>query len=74
MKTAVKDANIIFDLFYIDLFDAFFKLGIKLFITDFITGEINKSEQQEIVNKYISTGEIILLNTKPEEIIELIGI
>ena len=74
MKTAVKDANIIFDLFYIDLFDAFFKLGIKLFITDFITGEINKSEQQEIINKYISTGEIILLNTKPEEIIELIAI
>lgn len=74
MKTAVQDANIIFDLFDIDLLDAFFKLEIEIFITDFIAGEINKSEQKEIINKYISTGKIIVLNTTPEEIIELISI
>ena len=74
MKTAVQDANIIFDLINIDLLHAFFMLEIKIFITDFIAGEINNSEQKEIINKYISTGEIIVLNTKPEEIIELIAI
>ncbi|MEK0351163.1 MAG: hypothetical protein QQN60_08070, partial [Nitrosopumilus sp.] len=74
MKTAVQDANIIFDLFDIDLLDAFFKLEIEIFITDFIAGEINKSEQKEFINKYISTGKIIVLNTTPEEIIELISI
>ena len=74
MKTAVQDANIIFDLFNINLLHAFFILKIKVFITDFIAEEINKSEQKEIINKYISTGEIIVLNTTPEEIIELIAI
>lgn len=74
MKTAVQDANIIFDLFNIDLLDAFFELEIEIFITDFIAGEINKSEQKEFINKYISTGKIIVLNTTPEEIIELISI
>lgn len=74
MKTAVQDANIIFDLFDIDLLDAFFKLEIEIFITDFIAGEINKSEQKEFINKYISTGETIVLITTPEEIIELISI
>lgn len=74
MKKAVQDANIIFDLFNIDLLHAFFILEIKVFITDFIAGEINKSEQKEVIYKYISTGEIIVLNTTPEEIIELIAI
>lgn len=74
MKTAIQDANIIFDLFDIDLLDAFFKLEMEIFITDFIEGEINKSEQKEIINKYILTEEIIVLNTTPEEIIELIAI
>jgi len=74
MKTVVQDANIIFDLFNIDLLDAFFIFEIEIFITDFIAGEINKSEQKEIINKHISTGEIIVLNTTPEEIIELIAL
>ncbi|MCH7658783.1 MAG: hypothetical protein IIB05_10755 [Bacteroidetes bacterium] len=74
MKTAVQDANIIFDLFNIDLLDVFFELEIEIFITDFIAGEINKSEQKEFINKYISTGETIVLITTPEEIIELISI
>ena len=74
MKTAVKDANIIFDLFDIKLLNSFFNLNFDVFITGFIAGEINKSEQKEIINKYISTGEIIVLNTTPEEIIKLIAI
>ena len=74
MKAAIQDANIIFDLIEINLIDEFFKLQIDVFITDFVAGEINQLDQKGIIYKYISTGEIIVLNTTTEEIIELVAI
>lgn len=74
MTTAVKDANIIFDLFDINLLDLFFNLNFDVYITDFVLNEIKDPDQKEIIYHFIITGKLELIETPKDKISELINI
>ncbi|MDP8233322.1 MAG: hypothetical protein P9M06_00760 [Candidatus Saelkia tenebricola] len=71
MTTAVKDANIIFDLFDINLLYIFFNLNFDVCITDFVLNEIKEPSQKEIIDNFIIAGKLELLETPKDEISKL---
>ncbi len=71
MKTAVQDANIIFDLFDINLLYIFFNLNFDVYITDFVLSEIKEPSQKEMIDNFIIAGKLELLETPKDEISKL---
>jgi len=48
----INDASVLFDLLDLDLFNAYFHLGHRLFVTPQIIGEIRDEMQKSIINQY----------------------
>jgi rRNA-processing protein FCF1 len=70
-KIAVKDSNIIFDLFEINLINEFLNLDLEIYITDFVYMEIENQEQRVLIEGFINKSAIKVLQTTDKEIIKL---
>jgi len=70
-KITVKDSNIIFDLFEIDMINEFLNLDLEIYITDFVYREIDNQEQRVIIKGFIHDSAIKILQTSDKDIIEL---
>ena len=50
-RIVISDANVIIDLLSVQLLEAFFALPCEIFTTDFVISEIERPEQQKIIQK-----------------------
>jgi predicted nucleic acid-binding protein len=66
MKVAIKDANIIFDLYELDLLEICLSLDFDFITSDFVNSEIKTETLKLIINDYKSRNLISIesLNTK----------
>lgn len=67
----INDANILIDLVHLNLMDEFIQLNLELKTTDFVFEELNEN-QKNIIDNYITLGNIELILTEEEE--DFIGI
>ena len=52
-RIVISDANVIFDLLSVQLLEAFFALPCEICTTDLVISEIERPEQQQIIQKFI---------------------
>ena len=57
-RIVISDANVIFDLLSVHLLEAFFALPCEICTTDFVISEIEKPEQQKIIQKFIKVKKL----------------
>ena len=56
-RIAIKDANLLIDLFDIDLIDSFFQLNLEFHTTTLIFGELD-NDQQKYLKQFIETEKL----------------
>lgn len=73
MKVAISDANILIDLFNIDLLETFVKLNLEINTTDFVMKEVDKiPEQKAKIAPLVISGELKVNNFSSEELLKVI--
>ena len=71
-EIAIKDACAIFDLFDLDLMEAFLKLDYRVCTTIHVVDEITDSDQLENITKLISSNRILVDNIGTYEDIQVL--
>lgn len=73
MKVAISDANILIDLFHIDLLESFIKLDIKINTTDFVVAEVYKRpEQKSKIEPLIKNGSLKVNTFSAAELMNIV--
>jgi predicted nucleic acid-binding protein len=62
MQIVINDASILIDLAHLEILSVFSNLNFKLFTTDFILEELNRT-QRELVDKLVISKELIVIET-----------
>lgn len=57
-RIVISDANVIFDLLSVQLLEAFFALPCEICTTDLVISEIERPEQQQIIQKFIRSKKL----------------
>ena len=52
-RIVISDANVIFDLLSVQLLEVFFALPCEICTTDLVISEIERPEQQQIIQKLV---------------------
>jgi len=71
MQIVVNDTNLFIDLIHAELIDVFFQLPFEVHTTDFVVGEIEESEQEEIINQLRGTGRLFVVSYSFDEVEEI---
>ncbi len=72
MRVVVTDVSVLFDLYAIGKLTEFFKLDWEIIITDFVYNEILRSDQRKVFEKFIRSGNLIILRISSKEVMEII--
>lgn len=68
MRIVINDANILIDLFHLDLVDVFFGLQhLDLKTTDFVFEELH-DEQKEIVDQFIQNNSLQIIDSSEDDL------
>lgn len=68
MKVVINDANILIDLFRLDLIEAFFNLqNLDLQTTDFVFEELH-DEQKDVLQKFIQNQSLMLIESSDDDL------
>ncbi len=57
-RIVISDANVIFDLLSVQLLEVFFALPCEICTTDLVISEIERPEQQQIIQKFIKLKKL----------------
>lgn len=57
-RIVISDANVIFDLLSVQLLEVFFALPCEICTTDLVISEIERPEQQQIIQKFIKSKRL----------------
>lgn len=68
MQIVVNDTNIFLDLIHAELIDLFFQLPFEVHTTDFVVGEIEEPEQEDIINNLVDSGKLLVAASASDEI------
>jgi predicted nucleic acid-binding protein len=68
MKLIITDTNILFDIISIGALPEFFSLDYEICTTVFVIQEIQKSDQQAVIEVFIRAKELTVFGFSPEEI------
>ena len=71
-RIVISDANVIFDLLSVQLLEAFFALPCEICTTDFVISEIERPEQQKIIQKFIKTKKLGVVSFNFDEINDIL--
>ena len=71
MRVAVKDANIILDLYDIALLDTFLEIDFQFITSDFVKGEIKTPGAMEQLAEMAQSGMIEIISLEYEELNDL---
>lgn len=74
MQIVVNDTNLFIDLIHADLIDVFFQLPFEVHTTDFVVGEIEEPEQEEIINQLIGSGRLFVAGSTFDEVEEIMSL
>lgn len=68
MRVVINDANILIDLFRLDLIEAFFNLqNLDLQTTDFVFEELH-DEQKDVLQKFIQNQSLMLIESSDDDL------
>lgn len=74
MRIIINDANILIDLFHLDLVEVFFRLqGLELKTTDFVFEELH-DDQKNIIEQFIENQSLILIESSEDDLINIFEI
>ena len=65
MTVIINDTNIFIDLCNVSLIDHFFQLPFEFHTVDFVINEINKNEQMDKVEPYITNKKLFVKQFAP---------
>jgi predicted nucleic acid-binding protein len=71
-RLAVKDANVLIDLWGIGLLELIFELNIEVHTTDLVVNEIEQEEQSRAIQNLINEGKLLVHTFTPKELAELV--
>jgi len=72
MKLLVTDSSVFFDLIKIHALSEFFSLKYEICTTDFVTNEIQESEQRSQIEAFIQTKKLSVFELSGDEVAEVI--
>lgn len=68
MRILINDANILIDLFHLDLIELFFSLqGLELKTTDFVFEELHE-KQKNVIEKFIQNQSLVLIESSEDDL------
>jgi len=68
MRIVINDANILIDLFHLDLVEVFFRLqGLELKTTDFVFEELH-DDQKEVIVQFIENQSLTIIESSEEDL------
>jgi len=71
MRIVINDANILIDLFHLDLVEGFFSLkGLELKTTDFVFEELH-DDQKNVIEQFIENQSLILIESSEDDLINI---
>lgn len=71
MKIIITDTNVFFDVISIKALPEFFALDYEICTTDFVVNEILQSEQEELINSFIRSRKLSILQLTEDEVEEI---
>lgn len=71
-RIVISDANVIFDLLSVQLLEAFFALPCEICTTDLVISEIERPEQQQIIQKFIKLKKLGVATLDFDEFSEIL--
>lgn len=71
-RIVISDANVIFDLLSVQLLEAFFALPCEICTTDLVISEIERPEQQQIIQKFIKLKKLGVATFEFDEFSEIL--
>jgi rRNA-processing protein FCF1 len=74
MQIVVNDTNLFIDLIHAELIDVFFQLPFEVHTTDFVVGEIEEPEQEDIINHLIETSRLFVARYTFNEVEEIMSL
>ena len=74
MQIVVNDTNLFIDLIHAELIEQFFQLPFEVHTTDFVVGEIEEPEQEEIINELVGTGRLVVAGSTFDEVEEIMSL
>ena len=74
MTVIINDTNIFIDLCNVSLIDHFFQLPFEFHTVDFVINEINKNEQMDKVEPYITNNKLFVKQFDGNEVIKDISL
>lgn len=74
MQIVVNDTNLFIDLIHAELIDHFFQLPFEVHTTDFVVGEIEEPEQEEIINELVGSGRLTVASSTFDEVEEIMSL
>jgi len=63
MQIVVNDTNLFIDLIHAELIEQFFQLPFEVHTTDFVIGEIEEPDQEEIINELVGSERTFIFNS-----------
>jgi predicted nucleic acid-binding protein len=71
-RIVISDANVIIDLLSVQLLEAFFALPCEICTTDLVISEIERPEQQQIIQKFIKLKKLGVATFEFDEFSEIL--
>ena len=73
-KIVISDTNIFLDLITSGMLDDFFSLSFDICTTDLVINEILLSDQKQLINHYIDSGQLKVLSYDGNEFVKILEI
>lgn len=74
MRIVINDANILIDLFHLDLVEVFFRLqGLELKTTDFVFEELHDN-QKNVIEHFIENQSLTIIESSEDDLINIFEI
>ena len=67
-KIVISDTNILLDLLSLNMLDDFFSLPCDISTTDFVIDEIVQQAQQKIIDSFIKSKKLDVVQFNPSEL------
>ena len=71
-RIVISDANVIFDLLSVHLLEVFFALPCEICTTDFVISEIERPEEQKVIQKFVKSKKLGVASFGFDEFAEIL--
>lgn len=68
MKLVVADVSVLFDLYHLEVVEAFFALDFEIYTTNFVYNEILKQQQIVVFQSFVDSGKLTVMDLDVSEL------